>query len=181
MQDSGTLLEHEEADTQEQGYQSGLHKVPEVVLEETDVSKSKADEHASTSEVSSFLGLKPLSNIITRYLLISVLRVLFVYTCKILYDLWRELLWFIIIWPNTVSARWGYLLHMLFSVYHLSPFNYYVSWLLAAPWFFEYCVMLVPFVLRDIRFATPLWCTLGFALSAILLEWQILDCPHPSH
>lgn len=97
MQDSGTLLEHEEADTQEQGYQSGLHKVPEVVLEETDVSKNKADEHASTSEVSSFLGLKPLSNIITRYLLISVLRVLFVYTCKILYDLWRELLWFIII------------------------------------------------------------------------------------
>lgn len=50
MQDSGTLLEHEEADTQEQGYQSGLHKVPEVVLEETDVSKNKADEHASTSE-----------------------------------------------------------------------------------------------------------------------------------
>ncbi|KAF0911649.1 hypothetical protein E2562_011655 [Oryza meyeriana var. granulata] len=64
VEDSGTVLGHEEVVAQEQdnqacvsdvankyleGYTSGLHKVPEVLLE-TDVSKNKVDEPASTSE-----------------------------------------------------------------------------------------------------------------------------------
>uniref|UniRef100_A0A0D9WKR2 Chromo domain-containing protein n=1 Tax=Leersia perrieri TaxID=77586 RepID=A0A0D9WKR2_9ORYZ len=63
VEDSTTVLSHEEVDAQEQDNQacatevaskylqgtSGLHKVPEVVVE-TDVSKNKVDEPAPTSE-----------------------------------------------------------------------------------------------------------------------------------